>query len=852
MKQALLPFFILSSAVLVLAAPSAAFAADYTWVGPASCGPPSPCGGAWSDATNWSPMSLPGSGDTVTVNGPASADIYITGASASGLSGLTITGRAFLTDGTIGVSSGSFTWSGGGFSTEVVTLAPGVTTTLSGSVEMGGAEIDNAGSFAFVSGELHGDSEAIFRNSGTFTVTTGATAFRYGSGLNTCDFFNTGMFVVAGGGTTNNPDGMWGFHNSGTVDFTGGGTLEWRQASNTQHSLDDGGQITGDGTLLFDEPMFLYDTASPESLVSVSGTTTVGSGTKLAFDLGADVIGNGATVAGAGTIEWRGGSFEAGIPSAPWSWNSTLAVHMTGSGLKNMRDGTIDSQATITWDGGDFGGTAAADFINEGTFTASGDLSANYSLDGGSTDAAFDNRGTFTKDSGSGALTFNDWSLHNYGTMNGASGTIEVQPGSSIGPHVLEAGSTIEGSVLVDSEVALMGASTVATGATLELGTNATLATSATLNGSGTLGGPGTVQIDGAAIVADSMDSITFAADGNVAFTANPTTTTFNIASDGSLTFAGTTTWTGDTLEIEGGTLVNSGTWTAQTAGTFTHNTDATFANTGTFTADPGASNTLDMDVATTNAGTFTMQSGTTLFGFYGYTQTAGTTTLSGGDASTSDGAMPPDFYPFDIQGGTLSGAGTIDADVTSEGTVAPGSSSAAGTLSITQTYVQSDTGTLGVGLGGTHAGTNFDVLAVGGDATLAGTLAVSRLGDYVPNVGDTYEVLTSGGADVVAGTFPTVNQPDGVTLTVSYDPSDVTLGVTAVSIPIDAGVSSDAGSMGGDGGMVAVDGGSSGGGGSGCSSCAAVGAGAPFHRPGTLALLGVALAIWLRRRKRA
>ncbi len=840
---------------LLLAVPGTASANDYTWTGSPGCGG-SGCSGSWADSQNWSPMGVPGSGDTATIGAVGGSDIYVSGAAGSGLAGLTVSPGGHVTDGAIDVSSGTFTWSGGGFGgggPMTVTLDAGVTSTLTGMVELGGGEIDNAGTFAFVSGELHGDSEGIFRNSGTFTVTTGATTFRYGGGLNTCDFYNTGNLVVVGSGLTNNPDGMWGFHNSGTVNFTGGGTLEWRQASDTEHSLDDGGQITGTGTLLFDEPGFVYGSSSPSSVVSVSGTTTVASGATLAFDHGADVYGDaGGTLSGPGTLEWRGGAFRVGMPTAPWTWTSNLVVHMTGSDVKNMASGTIDSQATITWDAGDFGATDYADFINEGTFTATGDLTMNYSPDGGLTVAALDNRGTFTKSGGTGTLTVNDWAVHNYGTLTGASGTIELQPSSSLGPHVLEAGSTIGGSVRAVSEVSLMGSSGVAAGGTLELGTNTTIMSAATLDGTGTLTGPGTVQIDGAAVNADSMRSITFAADGNVSFTANPTTTTLS-ATDGSLTFAGTTTWTGGTIEIESGTAVNSGTWTAQTASTLDYNGGgARFDNTGTFNADPGASNTLDLAVGTINEGMLVIESGTTHIGPWGFTQTAGTTMLAGGNVSTSNGAMPPSFTSFDIQGGTLSGSGTIDGDVTSEGTVAPGSTSAAGTLTITQTYTQSDTGTFEVGLGGTNAGTDFDVLAVEGDVTLAGTLTVSRIGGYVPSVGDSYKVLTSGGADDVAGTFATVNQPDGVTLTTSYDPMDVTLGVTAVSIPADAGMPmGDAGVSMGDGGMPTGDGGmptgdggvgSGSGGGGGCSSCGVVGAGAPVHAPGALALLGVAI----------
>ena len=210
--------------------------------------------------------------------------------------------------------------------------------------------------------------------------------------------------------------------------------------------------------------------------------------------------------------------------------------------------------------------------------------------------------------------------------------------------------------------------------------------------------------------------------------------------------------------------------------------------------------------------------SGTTELGDSGYVQTAGTTMLTGGDVMTQNVT----YSTVDIQGGTLGGAGTIDGFVTCEGTIAPGTFSKAGTLTITQTYVQSSTGTLAVSLGGTQAGSEFDVLAVGGDVTLDGSLTVALLGGYEPAVGDTYEVLTSGGADPDTGMFATVNMPAGVVLTTTYDPNDVKLGITEVSMP-DAGAP-DAGTTAGSGGTSTAGTGGTSTAGSGGTSAAGTG----------------------------
>ncbi|HTQ47269.1 MAG TPA: hypothetical protein VMI75_31150, partial [Polyangiaceae bacterium] len=158
--------------------------------------------------------------------------------------------------------------------------------------------------------------------------------------------------------------------------------------------------------------------------------------------------------------------------------------------------------------------------------------------------------------------------------------------------------------------------------------------------------------------------------------------------------------------------------------------------------------------------------------------------------------------------------------------------------------------------------------LVVGGDVQIDGTLSVSLLGSYVPSVGSAYKVLASGSSNPDQGTFATVAQPNGVTLKTTYDANDVTLGVTAVSIP-DAGADAAPEAGGGDGGSpdagadasgedgsFMVDGAAddAGGGGSsgdsgGCSTSAAGSSEGPGS-VGVLMILGVALAVRARRRR--
>jgi hypothetical protein len=803
---------------------------------------------------NWSPNGQPGSGDTVAIHGPAQP-IGVDSAAASGLAGLSLSNAA-LTGGTISVTSGAFTWTSGTISL-VLTLGPGVTSTMSGTVELAGGEIDNAGTFNWTGGMLQGDGGAVLRNTGTFVIALGTTSFVYGSGLNTCDFYNAGTLNLTGSGKTTNPVGMWGFHNAGTIHFTSTGTLEWQTSSNTQHTLDDGGTITGGGTLLFDE------SADPTltSVLTVNGTTSIGTGATLQFGTGVDVTvgASGGTLKGPGTLVWTGGHIDGTAQEAmqpALTWDASLPVHLTGPDVKDTAASHIVSNAKITWDQGDLGIGSFSYFTNAGTLTAAGDLDIVAGPSSTEGYSKLENRGSIVKSTGSGKLTVDPLSILNYGTVHAASGSIALVSIGD-GPNVLEDGSTLQGSIAAYCEVDLAGSSTVAAGSALELGNDGTHAS--TLAGSGSLGGAGTVTIDGAAIQAGAMDTITFASGGQVVLANNAALTTFSVDGQGALDFAGTTAWTGGALEIETGTVTNSGAWTTKTAGSFTVNSSGSaFSNTGSWTSDPGGAGTVDLEVVVTNAGTVTATSGTLLFG-RDYTQTAGKTVLAGGSVAAHDTSMPPNPHTIDIQGGSLEGAGMVDAVVTNEGTVAPGSAKKAGTLTITQTYTQSATGTLAVALGGTAPGT-FDVLATNGDVTLDGDLAVTLLPGYVPSTGDSYKVLVSAGADPDQGMFAKVDEPAGVTLTTTYDPNDVVLGVTGVMLPDGgmggggAGGSGGSGASGtgaGGGGAGTGTGGSAGGGGKSCS-CEAAGADGAWGGAGGLALACALAAAVERRRRRA
>lgn len=114
--------------------------------------------------------------------------------------------------------------------------------------------------------------------------------------------------------------------------------------------------------------------------------------------------------------------------------------------------------------------------------------------------------------------------------------------------------------------------------------------------------------------------------------------------------------------------------------------------------------------------------------------------------------------------GGVLTGAGispdalttTIQGNLNNAGRVAPGGSP--GILAITGDYTQTPTGTLGMQIAGHTVGTEYDLLAIDGNATLDGTLSVELLDDFVPAAGDVFGFIDYAG---FAGSFSMIQGPE-------------------------------------------------------------------------------------------
>ncbi len=151
------------------------------------------------------------------------------------------------------------------------------------------------------------------------------------------------------------------------------------------------------------------------------------------------------------------------------------------------------------------------------------------------------------------------------------------------------------------------------------------------------------------------------------------------------------------------------------------------------------------------------------------FVQTAGTIDLNGGSINALHG--------LDLNGGELVGSGTFTGPIRNNGgIVSPGHSP--GGIAVTGNYTQGADGTLNIEIGGRTAVTEYDQLAVTGSATLDGTLNVTLINGFRPDIGDVFQIITPAS---FSGEFATIHIT-GFTGQVNYNAGAIT--VTVLTVP--------------------------------------------------------------------
>jgi hypothetical protein len=754
---------------------NAAGATDYLWTGAGeSAGQRS-----WSSSGNWTPPGVPGPDDTATIGAVSGYSIAVGTATVRSLS----LDGASLSAGTLTIAGGpggqgAFTWSSGRVAC-TVHIAAGAALNLSGGTKQldPGGVINHAGTATWTAGTI-GSAGGVFNNSGTFVIAHDGTFTSIAGDTSPATFNNTGILRKAGSSGTARFAEAWALHSTGVVDVQSG-VLELNTAGNRFEAF---GGLTGPGRVRFVQPLFRPGIPSPQAELRIDGPLSIDGATTLEIGRGA-VLGGSGSFGGGGTLNWTGGEIQ-GDPLYGGTWiligpDSRLLISGDDDKALHARARLQNSGMTIWRDGGDIGGSDGSVFLNHGAFIAENDARLVHGFNGGVPIATFENAGTFSKSGGTGETVISGWSFVNEGAVNVQSGILTLHPGGF--DHVLGAGSRLTGRTRVQgaggvtTELMLDGPIDLAgPGAVLEVGG----LTDVTTTGDAAFSGNGTVEWNGGTF---TVTTLTFGADTHLLI-GGPELKNLH---RGTIESYGEVIWTGTGhLQLRSGSTFNN-------HGAFVVRNDALltsavardlhgfghFRNSGTFTKEGGAGLTIVEQYFENTTGTVNVNRGTLLFSLGPYTafhQTGGATRLAGGSLAAAMERTGEGRQALVIEGGTLGGDGTIDADVINGGVLSPGRPGAPGSLALLGDYQQTSTGELEVQVGGPLAGTELDQLTIKGAARLDGTLRVSFLGDFAPARSATFQVVRYA---IHSGKFAYLVGPTGTTVSPDYDATSVSLG---------------------------------------------------------------------------
>ena len=656
-----------------------------------------------------------------------------------------------------------YNWTG--LATNAVTNAAGAAMTFTpptsgDTVSLDSLPVANQGTIALTRGRLL--TSVGGSGTGTYNLATGTTFEQNGGALalGGSQFTGAGTLVLAGGDVTGSPATLGkltlknvNLNSSFTIPSTSTVTIP----DSAVPRLYNGAVLTNNGSLTSDNAYI----ALHDGTITNNGTWLIKNYNATPFYNWTGLATNAVTNAAGATMTFTPPTSgdTVSLDSLPVANQGTIAlttgrlftsVGGSGSGTYNLATGTTLEQngGVLDLQGASFpgagtlrlsGGDAFGAPSSLGTVTL-GDLSmstGNLTLPTGS---------TTTIPANSGPRLFNGRRLINNGALTSNDGFVYFYDGK-----VVNNGTLTVKNFNNDPFYNMTGATTNtvqnATAGRLDLdlpATGSTLALSMPLTNDGTLRAlRGTTTVDVTNLVGTTLQSGTLVADGG-------------------------------TLQLNKSIATNNGTVTIVTGGMKNATADSLAAlrtNNGTITLSRSITGTGPV----TNTGSVWLKAGT--FRPTTYTQSGGSTridsgaVLRGGSAGT--GAVA-------INGGALTGGGTVEGPLTNAGTVQPG---ATGTpLAVTGTYTQPSTGTMGVTISGiTTVGTDYSKLTSSGVANLAGTLTIGTSPGVNPPVGTSLRILDAGSR---SGTFGTVTGidtlPAGKYWSVQYDATGVSLVVKA------------------------------------------------------------------------
>lgn len=527
------------------------------------------------------------------------------------------------------------------------------------------------------------------------------------------------------------------FANAGTITVdsnTGGGSVVGGQITNTgtlkfEKTASLGGKVTNKGSLL----------VSDDAVVTNSGSSCGDTGALVKNDTGGLIDGSSTGLLSVRFFEQGAGTTkDVTIPcggTLNYTGSGPSEIRATG-GFNLIGEMQAGQALTISAESSNTNAVLQSNFTSKGSITLTcppgcGSSGVGFNVN----DKDFVNAGTFTVAAASG--TGASVGANHEGTVTNT-GTMKFEQSASLSGPVTNKGAI---DIADEKVVTNSGSSCGDTGASVKNDTGGSI------NGTGTGflsvfhydQGNGTTS--GSAPVRIPCGSLKYSGTGASVVQVNGggTPMTGNVAA-------------GQTLRLVGG--VNSGPFTNAGTIVFDQSASNPNVNTGTLT------NTGKIELVGTSANTSSVTGG--------QLQQTG----AGAEIVVPAGTKLNPGAPIQLKAGTLRGAGTITGAVENTGgVVEPGESP--GTLTLGGSYVQGAGGRLEIEIAGTGAG-QFDALAVGGVATLDGTLALIPTGGYPESsaVGDSISFLTYGSS--LAGGFATTTVDPALTcpkqLTVSSD----------------------------------------------------------------------------------
>ncbi|WFU13314.1 autotransporter outer membrane beta-barrel domain-containing protein (plasmid) [Rhizobium sp. CB3090] len=578
--------------------------------------------------------------------------------------------------------------------------------------------------------------------------------------------------------------------------YTGGTTISagTLQLGNGGTSGAITGDVTNNGTLVFDRS----DTSTFGGLISGSGAVNqIGSGTTV---LTANNSYTGDTTIASGTLQLGNGGTSGsisgdvtnnGILAFDRSDTYTFAGLISGSGSVSQigsgttvltanngyTGGTTISAGTLQLGNGGVSGSIIGDVTNNGTLVFDrSDTSTFAGLISGS--GAVNQIG-----SGTTVLTANNG--YTGGTTISA-GTLQLGNGGVSGSIIGDV--TNNGTLVFDrSDTSTFAGLISGSGAVNQIGSGTTVLTANNGYTGGTTISAGTLQLGNGGVSGSIIGDVTN--NGTLAFDRSDTYTFAGLISGSGAVNqigSGTTVLTANN-GYTGGTTISAGTLQLGNGGV-SGSISGDVTNNGTLAFD--RSDAYSFAGAISGTGTVSnLGSGiTTLSGINSYsgaTNVNAGTLLVNGDQSAATGLTTV------ASGATLGGIGTIGGDVTvtGGGTLSPGAAgNAPGTLTINGALALNSASNINVNFGQANAsgGSLNDLITVGGNLTLDGTLNVTQTagGTFGPGVYRIFNyggTLTNNGLDITDPNYfvqtavaNQVNLVNSTGLTLSYWDGDV------------------------------------------------------------------------------